>query len=304
MTALAVTIVGPPDAARAAAALVDAAPTPVVLSADDAPLLALDLPDVSGDIGAVRAILESAPDRLDWCVQPAANRRKALLVCDMDSTIIGCECIDELAREAGVGDAVAAVTERAMRGEIAFEDSLRERVAFLAGLGDEALARVYAERVRLNRGARALVATMQHHGAFAALVSGGFTYFTERVARDAGFDAHRANRLALEDGRLTGRVEEPPLGPNAKAEALVSYARSREIEPEGAMAVGDGANDLAMMALAGVSVAYKAKPAVLAAADGRIVSGDLRSALFFQGYRHDAFIEPDDSRAARRTGAA
>ena len=193
---------------------------------------------------------------------PAANRRKRLLIADMDSTIIPVECIDEVADFAGVRDRVAAITERAMRGELVFEDALRARVALIEGLPEPALQDVYDQRIALNPGARALVRTMRAHGAHAALVSGGFTFFTERVAAAAGFDRHQANRLLAADGRLTGRVAEPVLGRAAKLEALTRFIGELGITAEDALAVGDGANDLAMIQAAGLGVAFRAKPIV------------------------------------------
>ncbi len=242
----------------------------------------------AGDPDAVRASLrQTVRDEwlLDVNVVPAANRRKKLLVADMDSTIIGCECIDELADHVGLKPKVAAITERAMRGELDFPSALRERVALLKGLKLEALARVYAERVRLNPGARQLTATMRAHGAYAVLVSGGFTYFTNRVAADAGFDSHQGNRLSDDGHALTGRVEEPILGREAKLEALESNAARLGSSVLDVLAVGDGANDLDMIRRAGLGVAYHAKPVVAAAAGASIVHGDLSGLLYLQGYR-------------------
>jgi len=239
-------------------------------------------------LAAARAAAGSA--RVDINAVPADGRRKKLLVADMDSTIIGCECVDELADMAGLKPRVAAITERAMKGEIDFARALKERVTLLTGLPVAALARVYAERVRLNAGARALVATMRAHGARTILVSGGFTYFTERVARDAGFDAHQANIL-LDDGKvLTGAVADPILGREAKRDALDRAAAAYHIAPSETLAVGDGANDLAMIAHAGLGVAYRAKPAVAAAAAARIDHADLTALLYLQGYREDEII--------------
>jgi phosphoserine phosphatase len=227
----------------------------------------------------------------DINVIPFENRRKKLLVADMDSTIIGCECLDELADMAGLKPQIAAITERAMRGEIEFEVALRERVSMLKGLPIEALERTYKERVKLNPGARALVATMKKHGARTCLVSGGFTYFTERVAREAGFDDHQANVL-LDDGKcLTGEVREPILGRAAKLSALKSEIETQGIAREDALAVGDGANDLAMIQYAGLGVAYHAKPIVSDAAAVAIAHGDLRALLYLQGYRDEEIIE-------------
>ena len=254
-----------------------------------APGHAFDLP-FSGDPDAVRAALRDAVAEdwlLDLNIVLAANRRKKLLIADMDSTIIGCECIDELAGMAGIKPKVAAITERAMRGELDFEAALKERVALLKGLPLEALARVYAERVRLNPGARALTATMRKHGAYTVLVSGGFTYFTTRVATDAGFESEQGNRL-LDDGKaLTGEVGRPILGRAAKLQALEDAVARHGITFDDALAVGDGANDLAMIQKAGMGVAYHAKPVVAAAARFSIAHGDLTSLLYLQGYRAD-----------------
>ena len=251
------------------------------------PERAVDLP-FTGDPDAVRAALREIV-RDEWLtdinVIPAANRRKKLLIADMDSTIIGCECIDELADHVGLKPKVAAITERAMRGELDFPAALRERVALLKGLPLEALAQVYAERVRLNPGARELTATMRAHGAHTVLVSGGFTYFTRKVAEAAGFQSQQGNGLA-DDGRaLTGRVDEPILGREAKLEALEREVAQLGRSPADALAVGDGANDLDMIKRAGLGVAYHAKPIVAAAAGASIAHGDLTGLLYLQGYR-------------------
>jgi phosphoserine phosphatase len=226
---------------------------------------------------------------VDVCVQPMQGRRKRLLVADMDSTIIGCECLDELADFAGKKAEIAAITERAMRGELAFEGALRERVGMLKGLDTSALQRCYDERVRLNAGAKTLVATMTGGGARCVLVSGGFEFFTGRVAMDAGFQHHRANRLIEDHGRLTGQVAEPILGREAKLEALRAEAASLGIALAETLAVGDGANDLAMIEAAGLGVAYRAKPIVAAQADARVDHSDLTALLYFQGYRVEEF---------------
>ena len=243
-----------------------------------------------GDPDAVRAVLrETVRDEwlLDVNVVRAANRRKRLLIADMDSTIVGCECIDELADFVGLKPKVAAITERAMRGELDFPTALRERVALLKGLPLEAMARVYSERVHLNPGAREVTATMRAYGGYALLVSGGFTYFTKRVAAEAGFDSHQGNLLA-DDGRaLIGRVEDPILGREAKLEALETTVARLGWSADDALAVGDGANDLDMIKRAGLGVAYHAKPVVAAAAGASIVHGDLTGLLYLQGYRED-----------------
>jgi phosphoserine phosphatase len=230
--------------------------------------------NVSADINVVRS------DR----------RRKTLLVADMDSTIIGCECLDEIADMIGIGPHVAAITERAMRGEIAFEPALRERVALLKGFPAALLDKVYAERVRLNPGAKTLVATMRAHGAHTLLVSGGFHFFASRVAGEAGFDSEQANVL-LDDGiHLTGEVAEPVLGREAKLAALEEAVAQRGIDFVDTLAVGDGANDLAMIGRAGLGVAYHAKPVVATAAHASIAHGDLTALLYLQGYRDEEFL--------------
>jgi phosphoserine phosphatase len=242
----------------------------------------------SGDPDAIRAALrQTVRDEwlLDINVVPASNRRKTLLIADMDSTIVGCECIDELADFVGLKPKVAAITERAMRGELDFPSALRGRVALLKGLPLDAMAKVYGERVKLNPGGRELTATMRAHGAYAVLVSGGFTYFTSRVATEAGFDTHQGNRLIDDGSALTGQVAEPILGREAKLQALEETCVRLKCSPEDALAVGDGANDLDMIKRAGLGVAYHAKPVVAAAATASIVFGDLTGLLYLQGYR-------------------
>jgi phosphoserine phosphatase len=247
----------------------------------------------AGDPGAtlLKARTTAAGLKADINIVPAGNRRKKLLIADMDSTIITCECLDELADMAGLKPPIAAITERAMRGEIEFESALRERVGLLKGLSLDAVERTYKERVRLTPGAKALVATMRAHGARALLISGGFTSFTERVARDAGFHDHCANVL-LDDGKaLTGKVREPILGREAKRAALESEAKTLGIALADTLAVGDGANDLDMIRRAGLGVAYHAKPVVAEAADARIDHGDLRALLYLQGYSDRDIVE-------------
>jgi phosphoserine phosphatase len=231
-----------------------------------------------------------ALDGVDVNCLAAANRRKRLLIADMDSTIIPVECIDEVADFAGVRERVAAITERAMRGELDFEAALRARVALIAGLPETELQAVYDQRVSLNPGARALVATMRAHGALTALVSGGFTFFTERVAAAAGFERQQANRLLAADGRLTGCVAEPVLGRAAKLEALMRLAAELGISPADALAVGDGANDLGMIEAAGLGVAFRAKPIVADRARASIRCGDLTALLYLQGYSSDQIV--------------
>ena len=227
-------------------------------------------------------------DTADINAISATGRRKKLLIADMESTIIDCECLDELAGYAGCGDEIAAITDQAMRGEIAFEPALRERVALLKGLPIEILDRVHRDRVRLNPGARELIATMRAHGAFTMLVSGGFGFFAERVAAACGFDAWRANSLVIESGKLTGEVAEPILGRNAKLQALKEASGQRHIPLFDTLAIGDGANDVEMVEHAGLGVAYRAKPVLTEAADACI--SDLRSALYLQGYRDDEIV--------------
>lgn len=226
---------------------------------------------------------------VDWALTPVEGRRKKLLVADMDSTIINVECLDELADFAGLKAEIAAITERAMKGELEFEPALRERVGKLKGLSLDALERTYAERVRLNPGAATLVKTMAKHGARCVLVSGGFTFFTERVAAAAGFHLSRANVLIDDGASLTGTVVEPILGRKAKLEALQQEAAAFGAQPADALAIGDGANDLDMIKAAGLGVAYRAKPLVAAEAKARIDHTSLASALFFQGYSRGEF---------------
>ncbi len=238
---------------------------------------------------AVEIAFDSAlPDGLavpgcDANVLPLAGRRKRLLIADMDSTIIGVECIDELADFAGLKAEVAAITEAAMKGELDFEAALTARVALLRDLPASVLEECYAERVRLNPGARTLVATMAALGAETALVSGGFTFFSERVAQAAGFARHQANTLTNADGRLTGEVGRPILGRRAKLAALHASAAELGVRAEAALAVGDGANDADMVRAAGLGVAYHARPALTAVADARIEHSDLTALLALQG---------------------
>jgi phosphoserine phosphatase len=239
----------------------------------------------------IAARLEGAP--IDVCVLPAAGRRKGLLIADMDSTIIQQECIDEMADMLGLKARIAAITERAMRGELPFEAALRERLGLLAGLEVRALQHVFDERITLMPGARTLVATMRANGAFTALVSGGFSFFTSRVAAAVGFDVNRANELEIVEGRLTGGVLGPVLGREAKLEALSHYRGARSLPEAATMAVGDGANDLAMIEAAGLGVAYRAKPVVAAEADVGITHGDLTALLYLQGYRKAEFTLTD-----------
>jgi phosphoserine phosphatase len=253
---------------------------------------AADLPVIGIDLAQARALAAIGAEGagVDICVQSVAHRRKRLLVADMDSTIINVECLDELADFAGLKAEISAITERAMRGELAFEGALRERVGMLKGLPVEALQRAYDERVRLNPGARILVRTMAAHGARCALVSGGFTFFTSRVAEAAGFHTERANTLIEVDGKLTGVVGDPILGKEAKLAALNDEAAALGIPLSETLAIGDGANDLAMIEAAGLGVAYRAKPIVAARADAKVDHADLTALLYFQGYKADEFV--------------
>lgn len=236
---------------------------------------------------ALRAALASEP--IDIVVQEEKGRKKKILLADMDSTMIDQECIDELADEIGVKDHVAAITARSMNGEIAFEPALRERVALLKGLDATVIDRIITGRLTLASGGKTLVATMRAKGAYTALVSGGFDVFTSRIAAMLGFDENRANRLMELDGRLTGQVAEPILGRAAKAEALLDIATRLGLSAEDAIAVGDGANDLDMIQLAGTGVALHAKPAVAAEAKVRIDHADLTALLYLQGYSRTEF---------------
>ncbi|SEN45032.1 phosphoserine phosphatase [Paracoccus alcaliphilus] len=227
---------------------------------------------------------------IDLAIQPQANRRKRILLADMDSTMIGQECIDELADMAGVGPRVAAITARAMNGELNFHESLIERVGLLAGLPETVIDEVLATRITLAPGGRELVATMRANGGHTALVSGGFTAFSGPVARMLGFDEHRANNLLADGGVLTGHVALPVLGREAKVEALRDIAAARGLAPDDVIAVGDGANDLGMLQLAGAGVALHAKPAVAAQANIRINHGDLTALLYLQGYAAGEFV--------------
>jgi len=227
---------------------------------------------------------------VDLVVQPSAGRRKKMLLADMDSTMIQQECIDELAAEAGIGDHVAQITARAMNGELDFEDALRERVGLLKGLDSAVIEAVLANRITLMPGGKALLATMKANGAYAALVSGGFTAFTGMVAETLGFDEHRANTLIVADGKLTGEVGQPILGREAKVAALNEITARLGLAADQVMAVGDGANDLGMLRLAGSGVALHAKPSVAVECDIRINHGDLTALLYIQGYSAEEFV--------------
>ncbi len=232
--------------------------------------------------------------KIDLCVQPEQGQRKVMLLADMDSTMIGQECIDELADLAGVGPYVAAITARAMNGELDFEAALRERVALLKGLPESVIAQVLAERITYTAGGATLIATMQANGGHAALVSGGFTAFTSAVAAHLGFNEHRANTLLAMNGVLTGEVSEPILGRQAKIDALEDIIARLGLRADQVIAVGDGANDLGMLGRAGSGVALHAKPSVAAQCDLRINHGDLTALLYLQGYARAQFVGADN----------
>ncbi|MBC8717139.1 phosphoserine phosphatase SerB [Ochrobactrum sp. Marseille-Q0166] len=256
--------------------------------------IACDIPLASGISHeeadqALRASLDGAP--VDVVVQDQDSRRKKILIADMDSTMIQQECIDELAEEAGLREHVAAITARAMNGEIEFEPALRERVALLKGLPLSVIDKVISTRISLMPGGVELVRTMRKYGAYTALVSGGFTSFTRRIADMIGFNEDRANTLLHDGAHLSGTVSDPILGREAKVEKLVEIADRLGLSPNDAIAVGDGANDLGMIQLAGTGVALHAKPAVAAQAKVRIDHGDLTALLYIQGYRKSDFVE-------------
>ena len=256
---------------------------------------AIDIPfsaERGADQRALGERLHGLAAGIDAVVQPAANRRKRLFVADMDSTMIQQECIDELADYAGLKARVAAITERAMRGEIAFEPALRERVALLEGLPVSVIEEVLRDRIKLTSGARTLIATMRKNGAHACMVSGGFTLFTDRIAAMIGFDQTRANSLIVVDGhKLAGKVAEPIFGRDGKRAALIELRQQRGLAKDDTLAIGDGANDMDMIAEAGLGVAYHAKPKVAAAAPARIDHADLTALLYVQGYRRQEFLE-------------
>jgi phosphoserine phosphatase len=256
--------------------------------------VAADIPfsaDAGFDQRAAAERLRALVPGVDVVVQPTARRRKMLFLADMDSTMIEQECIDELAGYVGLKGHVAAITERAMRGEIVFEPALRERVALLKGLAVEVVDEVIAKHITLTPGGRTLVQTMRANGAFTCLVSGGFTLFTRRIAAMIGFDETHANRLVVDGGTLAGLVEEPIFGRDGKRATLLALRAARGLAAEDTMAIGDGANDLDMIAEAGLGVAYHAKPKVAEAAAARIDHGDLTALLYVQGFRREEFVE-------------
>jgi phosphoserine phosphatase len=255
------------------------------------PGMAFDLPVLGTDVLA-EARTRCSGLALDINLVAALHRRKKLLVADMDSTIINVECLDELADMAGLKPQIAAITERAMRGELEFEAALKARVGMLKGLKLHALERTYAERVRLNPGATQLLATMRAHGAHTMLVSGGFGFFTRRVAEAAGFHVERGNTLLDDGAALTGEIALPILGREAKLKALEDGVAVNGLSFADALAVGDGANDLAMIQKAGLGVAYHAKPVVAAAAGAAIDHNDLTALLYLQGYADSEIVTP------------
>jgi phosphoserine phosphatase len=256
------------------------------LAADEAAEFTMPaLPDNQWDVWA-----DLQNHGVDLVIQPSANRRKRMLLADMDSTMIQQECIDELADAAGVGAHVAGITARAMNGELDFEAALIERVGLLRDLPQTVIADVLASRITYMPGGQTLVATMRAQGGYAALVSGGFTAFTAAVAQTLGFDENRANTLLVADGRLTGDVARPILGRAAKVAALQDITAKLGIAAADVIAVGDGANDLGMLGLAGAGVALHAKPSVQAQCDIRINHGDLTALLFIQGYAQSEFV--------------
>lgn len=293
---LVATLVSHPAARILSPALANMASQAVGASAvrwlDEAVACDIALPQGAAEAEVDAALREAlAAEPVDVVVQEEEGRRKQLLIADMDSTMIDQECIDELADEVGLKEHVAAITARSMNGEIAFEPALRERVALLRGLDIGVVDRIVANRLTLASGGRALVQTMRHAGAHTALASGGFDVFTGRIAAMLGFHETRANRLIEAGGFFSGEVAEPILGRAAKAEALRDISARLGFSPAEAIAVGDGANDLDMLRLAGTGVALHAKPAVAAAAGVRIDHGDLTALLYLQGYARGEFVQ-------------
>jgi phosphoserine phosphatase len=288
------TLIGPPNRLTPATLALARAALP---GTSEPKRLGPDAADISFSLGAgidQRSIAEHLREivgDIDVVVQPIANRRKKLFLADMDSTMIGQECIDELADFVGLKAHVAAITERAMRGEIAFEPALRERVALLKGLPVTTIDEVIAKRITLTPGARTLVATMRSNGAMTCMVSGGFTLFTQPIAAMIGFDETRANALVVEGNKLAGSVVEPIFGRAQKRAALIELRSRLKLAKDGTLVAGDGANDMDMIAEAGLGVAYHAKPAVAAAASARIDHGDLTALLYVQGYKRTEFVE-------------
>ncbi|MDG2481151.1 MAG: phosphoserine phosphatase SerB [Alphaproteobacteria bacterium] len=247
---------------------------------------------IPAEIARVEAEQAIADKAIDHALQPVHGRRKKLLVGDMDSTFITVECIDVLAAHAGLGDAVAAITQRSIRGELDFGDSLRERVALLAGAPQELLERAWHDNVAMTPGGATLIVTMQHHGALTALVSGGFTWFTERVVDKLGFDRHHANELEIADGAMSGRLREPILDRDAKRTLLFEMMQELGLSSSETLAVGDGANDIAMLKAAGLGVGYHPVDAARRVADAAIDHADLSALLYLQGYVDEDFVTP------------
>jgi phosphoserine phosphatase len=268
-----------------------ATPTPATIERLDGEIAA-DLFAEADDTRKLEAILREALGGapIDIIVQPAATRRKCLFLADMDSTMIGQECIDELAAYVGLKEKVSDITERAMRGELEFEPALRERVGLLKDIALSVVDEIIAKSITLTPGGSALVRTMRAHGGYTALVSGGFTVFTGPISQRIGFNEHRSNILLSEGALLSGLVAEPILGKQAKLDALIELRARFGLPDEATLAVGDGANDLAMLGEAGLGVAYRAKPAVAAAADARLDHADLTALLYAQGYRGDEIV--------------
>jgi phosphoserine phosphatase len=288
-----VTLIADPATAPLDAAAVEAARAAIVAAGAEAGKpdwlapgiacdIAVDAADSAAAETAARRALDGAP--VDLALQPAAGRRRRLLVADMESSIIRNEMLDELAEFAGIRDRIADITRRAMNGELDFAAALRERVGLLKGL-DAVILEQAAARIELMPGAAALVGTMRAHGAYTALVSGGFRVFTRRVAEALGFDEDNANVLEIAAGKLAGTVAEPILGRDAKLATLKRLAASRGLALADTLGVGDGANDLDMLKAAGLGVAFHAKPVVAAAARVRVDHGDLTALLYLQGYR-------------------
>ena len=289
-----ITLIGDPNIAPLVPAVIDSARSAISAvggKTGDVDWLsegtACDLPAATIDpraaVRAVQAAINGAP--IDVVGQEIDHRRKKLLVADMDSTIIQQECIDEIADFVGCRAEVSAITERAMKGEMDFPESVRARAGMFAGLEVEVIERAYRERITLTPGAESLVRVMRRHGAVTALVSGGFTQFTSRVATRTGFDHHHGNELEIEADKLTGRAVEPIKGGESKVQLLEHYCRELDITSAQALAVGDGANDIPMIKAAGLGVAFHGKPSVTAAADAQIKFGDLTALLFVQGFR-------------------
>jgi phosphoserine phosphatase len=278
------------DAVERARAVLPGAGAPLWL----APATAADIPftlSAGADQRALTERISGLTPSADVVLQPTANRRKKLFLADMDSTMIQQECIDELADYVGLKSHVAAITERAMRGEIAFEPALRERVGLLEGLPVSVIEEVLRDRIKLTPGARTLVKTMRANGARTCMVSGGFTHFTDRIAAMIGFDENRANSLTVVDGhKLAGTVAEPIFGRDGKRAALIELRTELGLGKADTMAIGDGANDLDMILEAGLGVAYHAKPKVAAEAPARIDHGDLTALLYVQGYKREEFV--------------